>query len=302
MEHISTSAEKNREAYYKLFPDTADADTPTVDTGNPLFDRNREALKFAHRTREFEIKLYWQRSLYFWGFQVTFFTIFGLIFITRPAYPTEIKLFGELLLISAAGSWATGNGSNSSDFIIFTIATTCLPLFFAYISLLWTLMLDGAKAWQDNWERHVDMLEDRVVGPLYKTYFFQLRNVPLGGPGSKYIVPFSVTKINQHIAKMFTILWMVIALIMAVYCMWNGVSSKYISQTTGTLFGVVLLSAFISMPLTFSFLHGCCSKRFSMSNHGTPEVGQESRPPDSDLTTHVLMRRQALEGSSSSHD
>jgi hypothetical protein len=36
------------------------------------------------------------------------------------------------------------------------------------LSTSWYLVNRGSKYWQENWERHVDLLEDEFAGPLYK--------------------------------------------------------------------------------------------------------------------------------------
>lgn len=44
---------------------------------------------------------------------------------------------------------------------------SALGLFFCFS---WYLASRGSKHWQENWENHIDMLEDDITGPLYKTY------------------------------------------------------------------------------------------------------------------------------------
>ena len=48
-------------------------------TEYPERERIEAALDRAHEIRQFEIRLYWQRSLFFWGFLVVLFT--GLFFL-----------------------------------------------------------------------------------------------------------------------------------------------------------------------------------------------------------------------------
>ena len=54
-----------------------------------------------------------------------------------------------------------------------------------FFSVGWIFALIGSKHWQENWENHIELLEDYVTGPLYKTY----------QSGS-----FSVTNVNSAIA------------------------------------------------------------------------------------------------------
>lgn len=37
-------------------------------------------------------------------------------------------------------------------------------------SVAWILANKGSRHWQKNWEKHMDLLEDYVTGPLYKTF------------------------------------------------------------------------------------------------------------------------------------
>lgn len=47
------------------------------------------------------------------------------------------------------------------------VILSALGLFFC---VSWLLSSKGSKHWQQNWENHLDLLEDGVTGPLYKTY------------------------------------------------------------------------------------------------------------------------------------
>jgi hypothetical protein len=59
----------------------------------------------------------------------------------------------------------------------------------------WGLVNKGSKAWQRHWEIHVDLLEDAIIGPLYKTVY----------PTKT----FSVSKINEIISWFFAFVWIV---------------------------------------------------------------------------------------------
>lgn len=98
-------------------------------------DRRAEALKQALDIRKFEIDLYWRRGAYFWAF-------------TAAA-------FAGYLLLQKESDWSN------------TYVITCLGFLF---SLGWWLVNRGSASWQRNWEKHVDLLEDKITGPLYKTH------------------------------------------------------------------------------------------------------------------------------------
>ncbi|PNK72626.1 hypothetical protein CEQ35_000035 [Yersinia enterocolitica] len=67
---------------------------------------------------------------------------------------------GFLLLASKHSEKAIDN----ADLYLIFIAST--GFVFSYG---WFLVNKGSKFWQENWEFHIDRLEDEITGPLYKT-------------------------------------------------------------------------------------------------------------------------------------
>ncbi|WP_262689419.1 RipA family octameric membrane protein [Kordiimonas aestuarii] len=135
-----------------------------------------EALKYALDIRKFEIELYWKRTTYFWAIIAAIFTGFGV--------------------------------SSNADMHFLQTLLGGLGLVF---SLGWYLANRGSKHWQQNWEQHVDMLEDPVIGPLYKTVFSEIPRK------DKEVLdflttsaPYSVSKINQLISVYVTLIWLII--------------------------------------------------------------------------------------------
>ena len=107
-------------------------------SGEPLRDsRQTEAFRLAHDIRKFEIELYWKRAAYFWTF-------------------IAAALAGYFVLQQRG----TGDSFDSAYIV------TCLGFTF---SLAWYLVNRGSKSWQRNWEAQVDLLEDEITGPLYKS-------------------------------------------------------------------------------------------------------------------------------------
>jgi len=103
-----------------------------------------EAYKTALDTRKFEIQMYWTRTNYFFLFVSAAIAAYGVALGWKSG---EIGINEQtkrlvLLLISAIG------------FIV---------------SLSWYLANKGGKFWHENWEYHVDLLEQTEVGSLYKT-------------------------------------------------------------------------------------------------------------------------------------
>ena len=138
------------------------------DTEYPERERIEAALDRAHEIRQFEIRLYWQRSLFFWGFILALLTSLGLIL----AAEEQIELI-KLMSIGIA---------------LLGFFTTCA----------WYYVEKGSKAWMANWELHIDYLEDDITGKLHKTTLW------LDGKQDDF---FSASKITQTVIFAFGIFW-----------------------------------------------------------------------------------------------
>ena len=143
--------------------------------------KNEEALRYALDIRKFEIDLYWKRATYFWTFIGA--AMAGFFVIQTIGEPEKTYL---------------------------SVVVGCLGFMFSFA---WFFVNKGSKYWQENWENHVDLLEDSVVGPLYKVVISRpakdkknhLRN--LIGPAA-----YSVSKINQIVSLFVTLLWFILIL------------------------------------------------------------------------------------------
>jgi hypothetical protein len=127
----------------------------------------RGALERAHKLRAFEIEHYWKRATYFWGFQVAIFAAFGLVWKEQP---------------SSGSRWAP-------------IAVTLGVLGFL-TAIANALSARGSRFWQENWEKHIDMLEDEIEGRLYKTVWLK---------DSKR--SYSVSRVNENLSYCFIGFW-----------------------------------------------------------------------------------------------
>ncbi|MGY3893291.1 RipA family octameric membrane protein [Aeromonas enterica] len=129
--------------------------------------------------RKFEIDMYWKRATYFWALIAVAFAAFFAVSSAEHLSPQDKNLY--LSAISSAG-------------FIFTFA--------------WFSVNKGSKYWQENWENHLDLLEDKITGPLYKTKLER----PQDDSGLEKLIigpqPYSVSKINQIIAVFTMILWL----------------------------------------------------------------------------------------------
>ena len=97
---------------------------------------NKEALERALDIRKFEIDLYWKRATYFWTFIAA--TLAGFVVVQASAASNKEAM---------------------------SVLLACLGIVF---SVGWVCVNRGSKFWQENWESHVDMLEDEIGPPLYK--------------------------------------------------------------------------------------------------------------------------------------
>lgn len=159
--------------------------------------KEKEALEHALDIRKFEIELYWKRAAYFWTF------------------------IGATL----AGFVAVQNftGSTRQDM---SVILSCLGLVFSFS---WVLVNRGSKFWQENWEKHVDMLEDSITGPLYKIVLSRNTDTKDEDRFSHILSgasEISVSKINQIVSVYIFLLWW----LLLGYSLWpksSGLSPNY---------------------------------------------------------------------------
>lgn len=137
----------------------------------------KEALEVALDVRKFEIELYWKRANYFWVFiSISFVAFFTLLL-----------------------------SENIDDYLISLVIVSFIGTMFSFS---WYLVNRGSKYWQNNWEHHVDMLENVKIGPLYK--------LTIDNKNSRFnplkAFPFSVSRINIYVSFYIFVLWMLLSL------------------------------------------------------------------------------------------
>jgi len=125
----------------------------------------KAAFEKAWQIRNFEIEHYWKRAAYFWAFIAASFAGYIAI-ISSDKYPNNFLYGLEYYVI-------------------------CLGFIF---SLAWCLVNWGSKKWQENWEGHIDRLEEKFTGPLYKVVRSGLN--------------FSVSKINILVSAFIAAVWL----------------------------------------------------------------------------------------------
>ncbi len=183
---------------------------------NKFKNKKEKALEHALDIRKFEIELYWKRATYFWALiAVTFAGFFGII---------------------------SSSIEDNKDVYVFVVG--CIGLFFTWA---WFLVNKGSKYWQENWENHVNMLEDDIIGPLYKTtlerpgYDGIIENL-VTGPAK-----LSVSKINQWVSLFTLVVWC--GLLMSVF------NWKFDESTIYQLIALNVVIFFMVMTLLQSTSH-----------------------------------------------
>lgn len=96
-----------------------------------ILDKKTKQYDVALATRNFEIELFWKRSIFFWGFIASAFV----------GYATLIQLKSPLAIVLAC---------------------------FGFVcSFAWALVNRGSKRWQENWEILVGEFEEEITGELF---------------------------------------------------------------------------------------------------------------------------------------
>lgn len=149
--------------------------------------RAEKALAVALEIRKFEIEMYWKRAAYFWAFLALILGSYVAVLTTAA------KELQDHPLLKADG----------------LLTISCLGIVF---SVAWYFVNRGSKFWQENWEKHVDLLENSVQGPLYKTVLSD-EDPCFRDPMQPY--PFSVSKINQILSLVTTCVFLLLALMTA---------------------------------------------------------------------------------------
>lgn len=190
----------------------------TSDPGSKIL---KAAFEQVSDIRKFEIELYWKRATYFWALiAVAFAGYFSIL--ASEAMPNKFFL---ALIVSCVG-------------FVFTFA--------------WFLSSRGSKYWQENWENHLDLLENNVTGPLYKTLLERPRHI---NAAEKYItgpLSVSVSKINQWVSVFVVFSWFSLV----AYSSYKSLSPLALSKDQWLIVGahtLVILFTFLSCVMMFGF-------------------------------------------------
>ena len=138
-----------------------------------FYKKAKAALNRAHEIRKFEIDLLWKRAIYVGAFQTLLFAALGASF----SFEKE--------------------GETSIDILRLTICVVGI-----FSAFFWYLINKGSKFWHENWEKHIDFLEDEFEGKLHKTVLHKngIRN-------------YSVSRVNIYISLLFFWTWVALVMI-----------------------------------------------------------------------------------------
>ena len=176
------------------------------------------ALEHALDIRKFEIGLYWQRATYFWA----------------------------LIAAAFAGFFAILGADHLDNKEVLAFVISCVGIVFTWA---WFQVNRGSKYWQENWENHVDMLEDSITGPLYKTVMHRPKDATLL---EKYVTgpkAISVSKINQ-LVSLFTLI------------IWLGLLIYSVTQTSPTPLSVAMETFFGLLSGAFIYILYRCTATY----------------------------------------
>lgn len=181
----------------------------------------KDAFNQVSDIRKFEIELYWKRATYFWA----------------------------LIAVAFAGYFSILSSENIPSKFFLSFVVSCIGFVFTFA---WFLSSRGSKYWQENWENHLDLLEDRITGPLYKTLlertdYENLVDKLITGPMSV-----SVSKINQWVCFFIAVIW----LLLAAFSSYNSFSvmAIFFNEWLKILgYALSFILALLSCVMMFSF-------------------------------------------------
>jgi hypothetical protein len=168
---------------------------PQNSTDSEAKESQKLALDRAHDLRKFEIENYWKRATYFWSFQAIAFVVLGLIL-------KDGQLKGSLQILQLPASIGAVSG------------------FVGWLSAR------GSKFWQENWEAHVDMLEQEIEGSLTQLVWSDNR------------ISYSVSRLNQAFMGITASSWVIV---MAVASS-SKTTDYFATISPWWLFGLLILS------------------------------------------------------------
>jgi len=208
----------SKATYLDYFGITKKALTPDNEKDVDI-NKVKLAYERACANRDFEIDKFWSRAAYFWGFIVVIFTGY----------------------ISILTSDVLANGDFKEKGVFLQLCFICLGILF---SCAWYFVIVGSKHWQENWEQHINCLEENITGPLYKVIFYKHRFYSVSKINlllSLVVIFFWLGLLAHHLGQVGSIDWMtgvvlILTLVFFVMIRWGYASKRYIEVGEGGVF------------------------------------------------------------------
>lgn len=139
---------EDNKAYFKclLSKDFSDLNTQVEPED---LEKIKEAYEKTHKTREFEIGLYWQRLNYLWAITAILFAGWGVL--VNNLFPN-------------------GDAAKDPSSLVY-LAVFFVSIIGITLTILSSFITAGGKYWQEVWEYHLIMLEPFQSGKLYGMQF-----------------------------------------------------------------------------------------------------------------------------------
>lgn len=163
-------------------------------------NRIQKAFEVAHRIRDFELNLYWQRLNYLWVIAALLLAGWGV-------------LASKLLEASTATSTTLSIPPQPSQLIFLSLGIISIAgCFFSLLSLSIT---EAGKYWQMVWEEHIYKLEPFISGSIYNIKFGKLKinstEIKTTNPAPK----------NEKFEKIPSISKSIETIIWGIFCVWT---------------------------------------------------------------------------------
>jgi hypothetical protein len=142
-------------------------------------DQRKREFDVAVDIRKLEITLFWQRSLFFWGFIAAAFVAYS-----ATGVPS--------------GGTQAPSGDTEMPFIISCFGFVC--------SVAWTLVNRGSKYWQEVWEQKLRRVEKEVLGRSF--FGRQEETLKKGVSGARR---FSVSRLAILLSDFAVVIWILLA-------------------------------------------------------------------------------------------
>lgn len=183
----------------------------------------RAALEVALDTRKFEIGLYWQRTRYF--------------------FDAFLALGGFSLILTLLGLC---NKVEQDLIYALLITVECVGIVAAFA---WVCANKGSKYWQVNWEKYVDALGRKFIGPLFQH--------PID-PTSNNEKRYSVSKVNLTLSWYIFGVWLAILLLTIIAWCFSSECSPCKEWSKPCLLLIFSGVMVVGSGITFGYLRCCC--------------------------------------------